>query len=273
MAALVRIFFLSVMVFGQPAFSETYTRREVVPAEFFGWIIHRAHTVTPWPTVPFGSWRLWDSYAKWSDIESEPGIFNFDNLDKQVALGAARNKELTYTFGQTPRWASSQPDSKHAWGLGAGSMPKDLEVWRRYVEATSNRFKGKIAFYEVWNEPKYADSTGACRGAIFFCGSPEQLVELTKIASLALRKNDPRARLSSPGFTDGLRGVERLDQYLSAGASKYLDAISFHLYAGQPEEGWAIISALREVLKNMECQMCRCLIPRLAISFKMKTMM
>lgn len=223
-------------------------RTQPVPPEFFGWIIHRAHTTTAWPSVEFGTWRLWDSYLKWSDIEPAEGQFNFEAFDRQVTLGQQQGKELIYTFGQTPRWASSTPDEKHAWGIGSGAMPRNVDHWRRYVEAVVTRYKGRISAYEVWNEPKYPNALGRCSGSIFFCGTAEQLVQLTKIAHEVVKRIDPKAQLASPGFTDGVRGVSRLDEYLSAGGYKYVEAISFHFYELQPEKAWETIRALRKVM-------------------------
>lgn len=236
--------YLAMLIAGS-ATAETFVRQDAIPPEFFGWVIHRAHTTTPWPTVPFGTWRLWDSYIKWSDVEPTDGVFKFDAFDKQVELGLVNKKELIYTFGQTPRWASTLPNEKHAWGMGAGAMPKDIDLWSRYVESVVARYKGRISGYEVWNEPKYPDASGNCKGAIFFCGTADDLFKLTVAASKIVKRIDPAAKLSSPGFTDGLRGVDRLDGYFATGASRYIDAVSFHLYSGKPEEAWKVIGAVR----------------------------
>lgn len=224
-----------------------WTRTKPVPTEFFGLIIHRAHLGTRWPALPFGSWRLWDSYLKWSDIQPSQGVWEFDAFDRQVDLGEKYGKELIYTFGQTPTWASSVASEKHAWGMGAGGMPKNIEDWRMYVTRVVTRYKGRIRGYEVWNEPKYKE-LGRCKGAIFFCGTPEELVLLTRTAHEVIQEIDPNALLATPGFTDGLRGVKRLDEYLAAGGAAYVNAISFHFYELEPEKALETLAALRAVM-------------------------
>ncbi len=246
----VLLFTLGVACLSSSSVAEALNSSREVRPEFFGWVIQRAHTKTPWPNVQFGTWRLWDSYLKWSDVEPEPGVYKFDAFDTQIALAAEHGVEPFYTFGQTPRWASRSPDEKHAWGMGAGAMPKDIADWKRYVETIISRYKGRIRTYEVWNEPKYRDLLGKCPGAIFFCGTAEELVALTKVASEAIRRLDPTARLATPGFTDGLHGVKRLDDYLGAGGAKYVDLISFHFYSLEPEEAIGVYRALIQVMKK-----------------------
>ncbi len=229
--------------------TQSISRADPVPAEFFGLIIHRAHTTTRWPTVPFGAWRLWDSYIKWSDIQPLPGTWRFGAFDRQVALGEQHHKELIYTFGQTPAWASIAAQEKHAWGMGTGGMPKSIDDWISYVEKVVRRYKGRVYAYEVWNEPQYMES-GRCRGAIFFCGSPEDLVRLTRTAHEIIKRVDPKALLATPGFSGGIEGVNRLDRYLAEGGAKYVEAISFHFYELHPERNWETILALRSVMEK-----------------------
>src|SRR5690242_2605874 len=67
-----------------------------IPLTYFGLHIHRvAQTqpwypygdkITPWPSIKFGSWRLWDAYVGWPSLEPERGKWNFQTLDKYVSL-------------------------------------------------------------------------------------------------------------------------------------------------------------------------------------------
>jgi len=225
----------------------TYERPDVVPPQFFGLVMHRALTTTAWPPVAFGSWRLWDNYVRWTDLEPSRNGWRFADFDRMVALGRDHRVEMLYTLGQTPAWASSRPDEKFVYGLGAGSAPADMLDFGRYVEAVATRYKGAIAAYQVWNEPKIAAGK-PCGGVVFFCGSQDELVSLTRSARAALKRADPAARLIGPSFAGGLAGVRHLDQYLEAGAAPLLDAVSFHLYLAQPEEGFAVLRAIRAAL-------------------------
>jgi len=38
-----------------------------------------------WPTIKFGSLRLWDNGTSWANIETSRGVFDWTNLDNAVA--------------------------------------------------------------------------------------------------------------------------------------------------------------------------------------------
>ena len=221
-----------------------------VPMQFFGLVMHRAATTTAWPGVPFASWVLWDSRQRWLDLEPQPGQWQFESFDKLVGLADQHGVEVVYVLGQTPAWATSRPDERHVYGPGAASPPADPAQFGAYVRQVATRYKGRIAAYGIWNEPKYRQGTGPCGGVVFFCGTPEDLVELTAAARAALRQVDPKALVLSPAFTGGLHGVDSLDRYLKAGGAGLIDAVAFHLYAAQPEDTVKTLAALRQTLQR-----------------------
>src|SRR2546429_9256249 len=41
-------------------------------------ILHHLPQPTPWPRVSFGSWRLWDAYVVWPNVEPQKGQWDFE---------------------------------------------------------------------------------------------------------------------------------------------------------------------------------------------------
>ena len=80
-----------------------------VPGEYFGLHIHRAFSTTPWPPVPFGSWRLWDAKVHWPQVETEKNRYDWRILDREVDLAEKHHVDLLMTFGFTPDWATGAP--------------------------------------------------------------------------------------------------------------------------------------------------------------------
>jgi len=78
---------------------------------------------TPWPVVPFGTWRLWDAYVTWKDLEPSKGIWNFAKLDALVSLAAQHNVEIILPLALTPQWASGRPNEPSAYTPGAAAEP------------------------------------------------------------------------------------------------------------------------------------------------------
>ena len=186
------------------------------------------------PPPGFGTLRLWDSDTTWAKLEPLPDQWQFAGLDRFIAAKAP-GQAVILTLGQSPTWASSDPARPTFYGSGATAPPKDLADWTRYIQTVAKRYKGRIQYYEVWNEPN--DPT-------FYSGTVAQIAALTKAASAALKAVDPDAKLiTAPAYSPGY-----LDQYLATGAAQYADIIGYHAYATPPEEAGRQLANVRLVL-------------------------
>jgi len=172
----------------------------------------------PWPAAGFGTLRLWDSDTTWTDLEPAKGAWNWGPLDTLVAAAQQHGvSDILLTLGQTPGWASSSPDAVDGYGGGAPAPPADIQDWRDYVTAVAQRYKGRIRYYEIWNEPD----------ASFYSGTVPQLATLTQEAYKILKAVDPGNTVLSPavGTDPGY-----LDMLLAAGIGNYIDMVAFHHY-------------------------------------------
>lgn len=196
---------------------------------YFGMHIHRADSGTAWPTAKFGSWRLWDAYAGWPDIEPERGRWDFRRLDQYVAMAKLTGVDILLPLGRTPRWASSRPAEKSSYGLGEAAEPADMENWRRYVRTVAERYRGRIRHYDLWNE---VNEKG------FFSGSVEKLIELTCEAHRILHDVSSDNRLVSPSFIGAGSEPEQFENFLRKGGKTCVDIIGYHFYVPhrEPEE-------------------------------------
>ena len=155
-----------------------------VPPSYFGMHIHHATTTTPWPSVPFASWRLWDAYVAWPNLEPQPGKWNFTLLDKYLQLAQDHHVQVLLPLALSPQWASARPTEHSAYQPGFSAEPKQLGDWYQYVTAVVQHCKGKVPAYEIWNEPNYK---------ILWSGRTDQLVDLTKAAHDIIKSVDPNA--------------------------------------------------------------------------------
>jgi Glycosyl hydrolases family 39 len=211
-----------------------------ISIKLFGLHIHRAASTTPWPNAPFGTWRLWDAYAAWPNLESERGKWNFETLDKYVSLAEKGGVDILLPLGLSPGWASARPSEGSAYSPGNAAEPKNLDDWRDYVRTVAGRYKGRVSYYEIWNEPNLKQS---------FSGSPEQMIALVRIAYETLKQVDPAITVVSPSPT-GIVGLHWLDQFLQKGGGAYVDVIGYHLYVSpQPPEAIVdLVAHVREVM-------------------------
>ena len=213
-----------------------------IPATFFGMHIHYFATSTPWPSVPFGSLRLWDAYVTWPRLEPNQGTWDFTGLDKYVDAAGQRNIDLMLPLGLSPSWVSSRPDEKSAYALGNAANPARLDAWRDYVRMIATRYKGRILGYEIWNEPNLKQ---------FYSGSIPEMLHLAAIAYTIIKEVDPHAAVCTPSAA-GQSGVEWLDQYLQQGGGRYADVIGFHFYTNPepPENMLPLIKQVKGVMQK-----------------------
>lgn len=173
-----------------------------------------------WPTVPVGSFRIWNGDSTWGALEPAPGDWRFDRLDARVDLARSRGSTVMLVLAQPPAWAATRPDLS-SYG-GSPSPPKDMAQWRNYVTTVASRYAGRIEAYEIWNEPNLSQ---------FFVGSPQQLGELTKVAAEAINAVDPAAKVVSAGFSARTGGAESYFRaYVGSGIGPYIDVVGIHIY-------------------------------------------
>lgn len=213
---------------------------EAIPKTLWGLHIHRLGQ-EPWPDVTFGSLRLWDAHVMWWDMEPQKSKFLFGGLDKQVSEAQSHGVDVLMTLAMTPTWASSRPYDSAKLRPGAVAEPKNNQDWQDFVKAVATRYKGRIHYWEIWNEPN---------DQAFYSGSIEKLVEVERIAYETLKEVDPSNMVTSPPPTYALKGVPWLDNFLRAGGGKYADIIGYHMYVTEPEDLVPLVQQIRAVMNK-----------------------
>jgi len=197
-------------------------------AGFHGWGV--------WPptdgqkqVATLGGIRLWDDNVKWAQIETAKGVYDWLRLDTWISKAQAQHVDVLYTIGSTPQWAGTSPKSSPCGAQGRYSClpPKDLNAdgtgadayFSDFVTALVTRYKGQIAYYELWNE---ADCT------CFFSGTTAQIVRMGKDAAAIIRSIDPNAKILSPS-AHGPTMATWFDNYVAAGGAANFDIVNAHL--------------------------------------------
>ena len=222
------------------------------------------HFTSPKENDPVGDVthvRLWDCGVTWKDIHTAPGSFNWARLDKLMDTYAG--KHITYVIAATPQWAASDPNAPHAapWlGAGSNSLPGDLNAsWKPFVANISQRYKGRINAYEIWNEPQLADFMYP-----YDTKNQNLLAQMTKDASRIIKGNDPKALIGSASVLprDSSGGMKRASKYLTALKKKDaknwcgIDFVACHIYPepGKGAKRWnALLQEVRDTMKEMGC--------------------
>lgn len=205
-----------------------------VTADFFG--MHSSTvTLQPWPTSPFSTYRTWDHYpgVTWGSINTSSGVYNWTVLDAVVNTALSHGVDIVYTFGKTPQWASTNPNGTGcAYGNGTCYAP-NISDWNAFVTAITTRYKGKIKYWELWNEPNATN---------FWNGTTGQLVTMAQAAYPIIKAADAGNVVLSPA-PQGTNAHLWLDSYFAAGGSTLADIVAFHSYLNGAPEGVVTLAA------------------------------
>lgn len=214
---------------------------------FFGMHVRWGASKTPWPAAQFGSWRVITAETEWRGLQPARSTWNFQSLDRAVELAEANGVDVLLTLGQTPAWAAARPDEVVPNGPGASSEPRDLADWERYLRTVVARYRGRIAYYELWNEPRFRE-VDPYRKIAGFTGTARQMVDMARIARRVLDELDPDAKLVGPAVDAGFSGLKRLRTWYAAGGGKVVDITAYHFYLRPPERMVALHRQLRELM-------------------------
>lgn len=177
----------------------------------------------------------------WRLIEKQKGVYDFSALDAWVqALEAAGIEPWLYGgYGNAVYYGKFKPKSKLAssfWDAPVYHGEEAVSAWLNFFRALATHYKGRVHFYEIWNEldgrwykfgEKAEDVLGVSQASRDFAQFYRRTVEV-------LREVDPTAKAGiSLGNLDStwVTGLARTD------FPEMLDVWTYHGYRRTVEEG------------------------------------
>jgi len=200
---------------------------QAIPESYFCLTVQKATTTTPWPTVSFAGIRTWDSCeVAWSVLNPSRGVYKWDHLDALLQLAQIHGVNVLYTFGRTPRWASENPNQECDYDSGSCLPPANVEDWDNFVRAIVTHSRGRIKYWEMWNEPNQHE---------YWSGDVATLVTMARHAYAIIKSVDPSAQILSPSAVGGIDDTpDWMSQYFKAGGGPVTDIVAFHGYGKNP---------------------------------------
>ncbi len=158
----------------------------------------------------------------WARTEKQKGVYDFEWIDSIVDNLIARGLVpwVCLCYGN----ALYNEEAKIHFGA-VGCAPihnkEQKQGWANYVSAFAEHFKGRVEYYEVWNEPDgdWCWKSGA---------NGREYGEFVVATSKALKKADKNAKVI--GGSVCKREISFLNEAFRAGMAKHIDAITFHEY-------------------------------------------
>jgi len=158
----------------------------------------------------------------WSDVEPVKDEWHWDKADGVVNEVKYRGFKLVARVDSAPSWAVIPPADPAA-------PPLDLDAWATYCGALAARYKGRIAAYQVWNEPNLNRE--------WFNQAPSAAgyVTLLKTCAGAIRSADPDAVIISAGLAptgtqppEAIPDMDYLRQMYAADAAPWFDVLGLN---------------------------------------------
>jgi len=145
-----------------------------------------------------------------------------------VELARQRDIEIIARLDKPPRWArAGQPNLDQC----PDGPPTHYEDYARFVEAVVTRYRGKIRYIQIWNEPNLRNEWG-CQPI-----DPAALTRLLALAYQAAKRADPTVLVLMPGLAptdqtgpENLSDLLFLEGMYQAGAAPYFDIASAMVY-------------------------------------------
>ncbi|MCU0474268.1 MAG: hypothetical protein MUC93_13055 [Bacteroidales bacterium] len=187
--------------------------------------------------------------ASWSEIEKEKGVYSWEETDAAFEVALKNGITPFITVGSGNKLYSKlttydNPAEAEIYGFRPEPPIKDpsaMEAYLKYVAATVERYKDKIDYWEVWNEPNHRNYWGSTPDGKEY---GKLLVQTAGI----IKEVDPDSKIIggstagiNPGFTE---------DFLSVGSDKVIDIISYHSYGAVPEERVYLAIELWEVINK-----------------------
>lgn len=183
----------------------------------------------------FAMWRDWELHEElmddivaagshwvrfdvgWCTLEEAgPGQIStwyLDRLDKVVAEAEERGLSMAITLTCSPTWARSDGRIK--------ALPDDPQQYARVATYLASRYAGRVAAWEVWNEPDCLDV--GCSNA-----PPADYVPLLKAGYQAIKAADPKTTVVSGGIS-GIN-LAWISELIKDGGGDYMDAMGVNPY-------------------------------------------
>ena len=178
----------------------------------------------------------------WQRTEKEKGIYDFEWLDsivdKMLEIGV--DPWLCLCYGNS-LYTDIAKKVFGAVGCPPIKTEEERKAWSNYVKATVTHFKGRIRYYEVWNEPdgKWCWKHGP---------DGEELGNFIIDTAKACKAADSECKVI--GFATCLTDKDYLEKAAQTGCLDYIDAVSYHAYGTVEERFKYIFDVYKSFLES-----------------------
>jgi len=171
----------------------------------------------------------------WRDIEKERDAYDWWRSDQIVSVVERYGLKLVVRVDRHPLWSvETLPDAE----ITPHQPPVDYQDYGDFCHELASRYKGRIAAYQVWNEPNLSREWGDKSP------NPAEYTALLRLCYEGIKTADPQAIVISAGLAPtgtppptAMPDTEFLQGMYAAGAAAYFDVLGVNApgYKAPPE--------------------------------------
>lgn len=162
----------------------------------------------------------------WDSIQPSPSSYDWKRWDRIVDAVGEHGLHLTAVLNRSPSWARAQRDRDNPY-----APPADTQDYVDFSSALAARYAGRIAAYQIWDQPNIAPSWGAVDV------SPAGYVDMLRGAFGAIKAAAPAVLVVSAGLAPNTESLGRnlsdvayLSAMYDAGAGQFMDVVGAKAY-------------------------------------------
>ncbi|OQA44225.1 MAG: hypothetical protein BWY52_01676 [Chloroflexi bacterium ADurb.Bin325] len=179
----------------------------------------------------------------WQDIEihgkgdfedrrNPPARSAWEKYDQIVDLAEQYGMGLIVRVSTPPAWSRARGDE-----VGTFAPPDNYDDFGDFVYALVSRYRGRITYYQLWNEPNIYPEWGS------YAISPEDYTRLLRIGATRAREADPNVVIIAGALAstialqpaaeppnNALNDLIFLQRMYDAGAAPYFDIMAMQAY-------------------------------------------
>ena len=153
------------------------------------------------------------------------GISAWEKYDHIVQSAENHQVALIARLDAPPAWSRADGEARGPFG-----PPDDYGDYADFVQAVATRYRGRISYYQIWNEPNGNGEWG-------LVVNPEQFTQLLCLAYQRIKSADPDALILAPALSptvsltaENLNDLLFLQRMYNAGATDCFDIMSVQAY-------------------------------------------
>ena len=180
-----------------------------------------------------GAKHLRYHYLKWNlrrPDRNQP--CSWKNADRRLELMERYRLVPLINIAGTPKWAS--PDSSEALTPPIGvrrytMFAPEEQAWRQFITELVSRWKGRVRYWEIWNEPSYVS-------CFWLDGSPATYGRTLKSAYEAAKAVDPECVVLSGGLFPA--ALDFMEEAIRSSGGCDFDVMGIHYPRESSYEQW-----------------------------------